>query len=77
MAAGAGSVSHMASMAAIFIFWFSPARYPLSSPSTTTESAEARPKLAATVMERLAKPGLRPLSRNQALIAMTKIEPVT
>ena len=51
--AGAASVCHIASIAAIFIFWFCPAVYPLSSPSTTTESAEANPKLAAIVMERI------------------------
>ena len=61
--AGAGSVSHMASIAASFIFWCSLVAYPLSSPSTTTDRAAARPKLAATAIERLAKSMLRPRSR--------------
>jgi hypothetical protein len=52
--AGGRCVCHSASMAAIFIFWFSLARYPDSSPSTTTDSEQASPKLAATVIERRA-----------------------
>jgi len=41
-------------MAAIFIRWFSPATYPDSSPSTTTDKEQASPKLAATTIDRLA-----------------------
>ena len=75
--AGGFSVCHSASMAATFIFWFSLARYPDSSPSTTTDSAQASPKLAATAIERLATATLRPRSRYQELIASTNTEPTT
>jgi len=54
---------HIASTEAIFILWFSVAVYPLASPSTTTESAEARPKLSATVIERRAISICLPRSR--------------
>ena len=64
-------------MAAIFIFWFSLATYPDSSPSTTTESEQASPKLAATAIERRAISTFRPRSRYQALIASTNTEPTT
>ena len=75
--AGGSSVRHSASIAAIFIFWLSLARYPDSSPSTATESAQARPKLAATAIERFAMSTLRPRSRYQALTASTNTEPTT
>ena len=75
--AGAGWVCHSDSMAAIFIFWFSLAAYPDSSPSTTTQSEHARPKLAATASERRAMSVLRPFKRYQALIASTNTDPTT
>ncbi len=76
-AAGGSSVRHSASIAAIFILWFSLATYPDSSPSTTTESAHASPKLAATAIERFAMSTLRPRIRYQALTASTNTEPTT
>ena len=52
--AGAGSVCHIASMAASFIFWLSVMVYPLSSPSTMTDEAAATPKAAAITNDRFA-----------------------
>jgi hypothetical protein len=64
-------------IAASFIRWLSPSAYPDSSPSTTTDSAEASPNDAATVIERFANATLRPRSRNHAEIDSTNIAPVT
>ena len=61
--AGAGAVFHMASIAASFIFWFSVTVYPLSSPRTTTDSADANPNAEATMIDRFANATWRPLSR--------------
>jgi hypothetical protein len=52
--AGAGSVCHIASMAASFIFWLSVIVYPLSSPSTMTERVAATPNADAITNDLLA-----------------------
>src|SRR5450830_1121335 len=61
--AGAGAGFPMASIAASFIFWFSVTVYPLSSPRTTTDSADANPNAEATMIDRFANATWRPLSR--------------
>ena len=76
-AAGAGSVFHIASSAATFIFWCSVERYPDSSPSSTTDSDAASPNEAATVIDRFANCRCRPLSTYHADTPSTKIEATT
>jgi hypothetical protein len=61
--AGGFAVSHSASIAASFTFCTSPVVYPDSSPSTSTDSTDARPKPAATANERTANDGSRSFSR--------------